>query len=122
MKYLKQFFIILLFSLAGELLHFFIPLPIPSSIYGIFLLFTCLQCGWIALSQIEQAGRFLIEIMPVLFVPAAVELLETWGVVAPKAVPYLIMIAISTIFVMVIAGHVTQILLKHSKHKEEESL
>ena len=34
MKYVKQFGIILVVSLIGELLNFLIPLPIPASIYG----------------------------------------------------------------------------------------
>ena len=43
MKYVIQFLIIAAFSFAGELLHHFIPLPIPASIYGIVLLFTALE-------------------------------------------------------------------------------
>ena len=39
MKYLKQFSIILAISCLGELLSFWIPAPIPGSIYGIVLLF-----------------------------------------------------------------------------------
>ena len=39
MKYLRQFAIILLISLAGELLSYLLPLPIPASIYGIVILF-----------------------------------------------------------------------------------
>ena len=39
MKFISQFIIIIAFTFIGELLHFFIPLPIPASIYGIVLLF-----------------------------------------------------------------------------------
>ena len=42
MKYLKQFFLIIVISFLGELLHWVIPLPIPASIYGIILLFNLL--------------------------------------------------------------------------------
>jgi len=38
-KYIKQFLIILLIAFAGELLNTLLPLPIPASIYGIFILF-----------------------------------------------------------------------------------
>ena len=38
MKYVKQFGIILVVSLIGELLNFLIPLPIPASIYGLVLM------------------------------------------------------------------------------------
>ena len=43
MKYVKQFGIILFLSLLGELCHALLPLPIPASIYGIMLLFLCLE-------------------------------------------------------------------------------
>ncbi len=35
MKYIRQICIILLLSVLGEGLHFWIPLPIPASIYGL---------------------------------------------------------------------------------------
>ncbi len=47
MKYLTQFLIIIGFSLAGELLNWLIPLPIPASIYGIILLFLALKIKWV---------------------------------------------------------------------------
>ena len=33
MKYVKEFGIILIVSLVGELLNYFLPLPVPASIY-----------------------------------------------------------------------------------------
>ena len=43
MRYLKQFTIILTISLLGEVLHYFIPLPVPASIYGLLLMLAA--CG-----------------------------------------------------------------------------
>ena len=72
MKYLKQFGIILVLSFIGELLNHVLPLPVPSSIYGIILMFICLKTGLIPLEEVDETGRFLIEIMPLMFIPAAV--------------------------------------------------
>ena len=44
MKYVKEFGIILIVSLVGELLNYFLPLPVPASIYGLVLMFLCLMC------------------------------------------------------------------------------
>ena len=52
MKYIKQFGIILIFSFAGELLSYLMPLPIPASIYGIILLFFCLEVKLIPLDKV----------------------------------------------------------------------
>ena len=43
MKYLRQFSVILMISLIGEVLHSLIPLPVPASIYGLAILFTALS-------------------------------------------------------------------------------
>ena len=42
MKYVKQFLIIIGISLAGEILKYILPLPIPASIYGMAILFIAL--------------------------------------------------------------------------------
>ena len=83
MKWMKQFGIILLISFVGEILEKWIPLPIPASIYGIILLFLCLKLNIIPHEAVHETGKFLIEIMPLMFIPAAVGLLETWDVIAP---------------------------------------
>lgn len=77
MKYLRQFCIILLISFLGELLHILIPLPIPASVYGLVLMLTALCTGILKLTQVRETADFLIEIMPVMFIPAAVGLLES---------------------------------------------
>ena len=69
MKYLKQFLIILVISYAGELLKYVLPLPIPASIYGMVILLVGLLTGLIALDAVKDVGKFLIEIMPVMFIP-----------------------------------------------------
>lgn len=70
MKYLKQFSIILFISLLGEILHSIVPLPMPASIYGLAILFTALSTGIIPLEEVRETGRFLIEVMPLMFIPA----------------------------------------------------
>ena len=71
MKFLRQFMIILLLSFLGEVLKMFIPLPIPASVYGLVLMLLCLVTGILKTSQVKEAAFFLIEIMPVMFIPAA---------------------------------------------------
>ena len=75
MKYLRQLLLILMISLFGEILKYVIPLPIPASIYGMAILFVCLMTGIVKLEQVKEAGKFMIEIMPVMFIPAGVALI-----------------------------------------------
>ncbi len=70
MKYLRQLLLILSISFAGEVLKYFLPFPIPASIYGMVILFIGLLTGRIRLEAVKETGKFLIEIMPVMFIPA----------------------------------------------------
>ncbi len=117
MKYLKQFFIIIAISFAGEILNYLIPLPIPASIYGIVILFTLLCTGIVKVKDVKEVSQFLITIMPVMFVPPAAGLLDAWGIVQSGLVQYLILTLISTIVVMAVSGIITQLFIRHDKKK-----
>ncbi len=120
MKLVKQFLIILAFSFAGEILHALLPLPIPASIYGIALLFAALQLRVVKVSDIAETSAFLIEIMPIMFIPAAVGLLKSWDVVKDSLAAYVAVTVVSTFVVMYAAGVVTQIIIRRGKRKEGE--
>jgi len=118
MKYLRQFLLILFISFLGELLKYFLPLPIPASIYGMVILFIGLLSGIIKLDAVKDVGKFLIEIMPVMFIPAGVGLMESWGELKAVLVPVLVITLVSTIVVMVVSGRVTQAVIRlEKKHK-----
>ena len=57
MKYIFQFLRILGFCLAGELLHWLLPLPVPASIYGLVLLLLALKMGVVKLEQIKETSQ-----------------------------------------------------------------
>ena len=92
MKYLKQFLIILLFSFIGEGLNYIIPLPVPASIYGLILLFIALMTGVVKLHHIKETGQLLIDIMPIMFIPAGVGLITSWGVLKAQIIPIVVII------------------------------
>ena len=117
MKYLKQFGIILILSFAGELLNLLIPLPIPASIWGFALMFVCLQTGFLKLDYVKDTAIFLIEIMPLMFIPAAVGLMESWGIIRAKIIPYLVITVLSTFLVMAAAGTITQAVIRRDRKK-----
>ncbi|MBR3538441.1 MAG: CidA/LrgA family protein [Eubacterium sp.] len=118
MKYLKQFLIILAISFAGETLYHLIPLPIPASIYGILILFTLLETKLLPLSAVKETGKFLIEIMPVMFIPAAVGLLESWSILKASWVSYAVITVCTTFLVMLVSGHVTQAVMRLGRRKK----
>lgn len=119
LKTLGQIVIILLVSFAGELLNYCLPLPIPASIYGIVILFCLLEFKVIPLRAVKETGDFLVSIMQLMFIPAAVGLLEAWDVIAPNWLPYILITLISTFVVMFFSGRVTQAVIRLGRVKEE---
>lgn len=112
MKYLKQLLIILAFCLLGELLAAVIPLPIPAAIYGLILLLIALCTGLLKADKIADTANFLIQIMPILFVAPAANILQYWGIIAPNVVPIVLISVVSTFLVFAVSGLVTKWLLK----------
>lgn len=119
LRYLKQFGLILGISFLGEILHHVLPLPVPASIYGIVLMFLALMSGVVRISDVEETSRFLLDIMPVLFLPAAVGLLDAWPVLRPVLLPVAVITVVTTVVVMVSAGLVTQGVIRRSGRGKE---
>lgn len=118
MKYLWQFGIILAVSFVGELLNYVIPLPVPASIYGIVIMFLCLVFHIIPLDAVKDAGHFLVNIMPVMFISPAVGIMESWGLLKADWIPYICITVISTVVVMAVAGRVTQAVIRLDRKKK----
>lgn len=117
MKFVKQFLIILGISFAGEALKFLLPFPIPASIYGMVILLIGLLSGFIPLSSVKEAGTFLIEIMPVMFIPAGVGLMTSWHILQPVLIPVSIITVAALITVMIVTGRCTQWILHKDRKK-----
>ena len=120
MKLLKQFLIILAISFIGELLKYLLPLPVPANIYGMVILFIGLLTGIIPLASVKDAGKFLIEIMPVMFIPAGVGLMSSWGTLKPVLLPVSIITVVALITVMAATGRVSQFVIRRQKRKENQ--
>ena len=118
MRYLKQFTIILFVSFLGETLHYLIPLPVPASIYGLLLMLAALCTGVIKLASVREAGKFLIDIMPVMFIPAAVGLVTSYDILRPRLLAYGVITIGTTFLVMAVSGWVTQAMLNRKKEEK----
>lgn len=112
MRYIKQFAIILAVTCVGEILKYFIPLPIPASIYGLVLMLVLLMTRRVRLESVKETAEFLIEIMPMMFIPAAVGLLVSWEQLRPILIPVVVITVVSTFVVMIVTGKVTDFLTR----------
>lgn len=104
-------------SFIGEVLKVILPLPVPASIYGMVILFVCLTTGVIKLDAVKETGRFLIEIMPVMFIPAGVGLMSSWGVLKPMLLPVSVVTVVVLVAVMAVTGRVSQAVIRKKNRK-----
>lgn len=119
MKYVRQFCIILLVSFFGEVLYEVLPFPVPASVYGLVLMLGAFACGVLKVSQVKETASFLVEIMPVMFIPAGVGLLSSWGALKPIVVPVAVITAVTTVIVMAVTGRVTQAVIRREERRHE---
>lgn len=117
MRYIAQFCLILLITFIGEALNALIPLPVPAGIYGMALLFAALCLKLIPLSAVEATGDFLIEIMPVMFIPAGVGLMNSWAELRPMIIPAAVAVVAVTVIVMGAAGGSAQKIIEISERR-----
>ena len=120
MKYVKQFLLILFISFIGEIFNKLIPLPIPASIYGMMILFFGLLIGIFKLENVKEVGSFLIEIMPIIFIPAGVGLMTSWVTLKKILIPVLIITALTNVTVMLATGHISQMIIRKSGNDNNE--
>ncbi len=117
MKYIKQFAIILTISFAGEILNYLIPWPIPASIYGLVIMFVCLCLKIIKPDDVRKTAGFLIDIMPLMFIPAAVGLVTSWDIIKSNLIAYIIITVVTTFTVMIISGRITQHMIRYEEKR-----
>ncbi len=119
MKYIKEIFIILLISFIGEVLHYFVPLPVPASVYGLFIMLVCLLTKVIKLDQVETTAEFFLLLMPITLVPASVGIIAAWAHIKTYALAVIAIILISTILVMASTGLVSQFVIKKTEARKK---
>lgn len=120
MKQLFRLCIILLVSFIGEILAACIPLPVPGSIYGLVLMLIALITGIIPLESVRTVGGFLVEIMPVMFIPAIAGLIDSWVDLKPILLAVFVIMLVSTFVIMGVTAIVTQRVISGRKHAGKE--
>ena len=112
MKILSQFCIITVFSFLGELLHALVPFPIPSAIWGLVLLFLALMLKLIRPEQVQDTGKFLTAILPLLFIAPLVGIMKSAPMILENLVPILVILIVGTFVTYIVSGGAAQLVLR----------
>lgn len=121
MEYLSQFFILFTVTLIGEALYLLCGLPVPGSVWGMILLFLLLCSGFLKLGRVEKAADLLIGAMPLMFVPVAVGMMESFAQIGSNILQLAFIMAASSVAVFAAAGHTVQFVRGRGKIKKSTS-
>lgn len=101
------------------------PIPMPTSVIGLVLLFIALCTGIVKLEQVESVGTALTNNISFLFVPAGISVINSLPILSKSPILIILLIIISTIFLLVCTGYASQLLVTKSlfpsKEKNEET-
>jgi holin-like protein len=89
-------------------------LPIPGNLVGMVALYALLALGIVKLAWFEAAGSFLIRHLAFFFVPITVGLMDAGGLFATHGFAILFILAASAGIGILLAGWVSQFLLRKS--------
>ena len=118
MKLYVQFMIILIFSFIGEAISNLLNLPVPGSIIGLVLLFLALEFKVIRLRHIDVVGNFLLNNMTILFLPAAVGIMDRFNDIKDYLLPITIIILVAIFWILLLLV----LLFNLSKHALRETM
>ena len=97
MKHFSEISLIATVSFIGELLHYLIPLPVPSSIYGLLLMLLLLVTHIVKLDHVKTTADWLITLIPIIVISLA-----------------------TTVLTMAVSGLTTQGLIRLQTKEEKE--
>ncbi len=110
MKLLRQFLIILIICVIGEVLNKVVHIPLPGSIIGMILLFICLSTGLIKIEMIDEISKFLLDHLAFFFIPSGVGLLAYVGILKKNLVSITVICVVTTVLVMIVTGLTVQLI------------
>lgn len=117
MKVLKGSFIILLHLALGYLCAGLVGDFIPASVWGMVLLFASLMLGIVKKEDVQMVAHFLTKNMTIFFLPAAIGIMDQWGLIRMNLLAWLVVVFVSTVLVMISTGWVQQWLMSISSKK-----
>lgn len=99
------------FYIIGTWIQQLFDLFIPGSVIGMILLFILLMTGVLKVSWVEKGAQFMISHLALFFIPATAGVMNYFDLFAGKGILLVLIGLVSTLMVMVIAGHVSQWLM-----------
>ena len=105
-----QFFLLIALSQLAELAVAATHLPVPSNAVGMLALFLMLHYRVLHLEQVHAGATLLVRHLAFFFIPIAVGLMAYRELLATTGIALLLVIGVSALVGMLLAGLVAQLL------------
>lgn len=114
-SYGRSFLILFLCLWVGNFISKILPIAIPGSIIGLLILFFLLAFQLIPTRWVRNGCNLFMRYMTILFIPAAMGIMDNYVNLINSWAPILISSIASTFIVMLFVGWLTQHLHQRSK-------
>lgn len=122
MKLILQISIIFAICLLGEGISMILPIPFPSSVISMIILFIFLLLKWLKVDHIKEKTEFLLQNMAFFFIPAGVKMMENFDVLKTTFVPFLLICLVSTVVTFVVTAYTVQATTKLQEKRRNEGI
>lgn len=109
MNILKGIFVILLHLVIGNVLSYLTGGTVPGSVLGMILMFISLMTGIVKEETVHDVAVFLTDNMALFFIPAFIGILDMWGMIKVHFWGWVILLTLTAVIVMAVAGWTKQL-------------
>ncbi|EOS58623.1 MULTISPECIES: CidA/LrgA family protein [unclassified Anaerotruncus] len=120
MKIITQIGVLFGVCLGGVGISAILPFPFPASVSAMLLLFALLLCRVVKPGQIDEIAGFLTKNMAILFLPAAVGIIESLDILRDSGIQILIICLVSTLLTFGVTATVVSLLMRLADRKERQ--
>lgn len=120
MKIITQIGVLFGVCLGGVGISAILPFPFPASVSAMLLLFVLLLCRVVKPGQIDEIAGFLTKNMAILFLPAAVGIIESLDILRDSGIQILIICLVSTLLTFGVTATVVSLLMRLADRKERQ--
>ena len=109
MRVLGQLGLIFAFGFAGDVAARLLPFGLPASVLGLLLLLAALHFKVMKPDAIGESGNFLASNMTIFFVPPAVGILNSYGLIKPALFKLVFVCVVTTVLTFLAAYAATSL-------------
>ena len=120
MSIVAQICVVFAVCLLAEGISAVLPFSFPASVLGMVFLLVLLLCKVLKPRQLKEKSDFMLNNMPLFFIPACVGVIRYTDVLFQNFWAIVLISLLTTPLVFFVTGHVVQLTMKWVRRREEK--